>query len=61
VKGLIQDGLTTHNLQKELDAIIINEENRNRMLADYDELKQKLGGTGASARAAGIIIDYLSN
>jgi lipid-A-disaccharide synthase len=61
VKELIQDELTTHNLQKELDAIIINEENRNRMLADYDELKQKLGGTGASARAAGIIIDYLNN
>lgn len=60
VKELIQNELTTHNLQKELDAIILNEENRNRMLADYDELKQKLGGIGASARAAGIIVDYLN-
>jgi lipid-A-disaccharide synthase len=60
VKELIQNELTTHNLQKELDAIILNKENRNRMLADYDELKEKLGGIGASARAAGIIVDYLN-
>lgn len=60
VKELIQNELTTHNLQKELDAVILNEENRNRMLADYDELKEKLGGIGASARAAGIIVDYLN-
>lgn len=60
VKELIQNELTTHNLQKELDAIILNEENRKRMLTDYDELKEKLGGIGASARAAGIIVDYLN-
>lgn len=59
VKELIQEELTTDNLQKELDAIILNDNNRKRILADYDELKEKLGGVGASARAAGIIVDYL--
>ena len=60
VKELIQDELTTVNLQKELDAIMLNENNRKRILADYNELKEKLGGIGASARAAGIIVDYLN-
>lgn len=59
VTELIQGNLTTHNLQKELDNIILNEAKRKKLLADYKELKEKLGGEGASARAAGILFDYL--
>jgi lipid-A-disaccharide synthase len=60
VKELIQEELNAHNLQKELDYILLDTTNRQRMLNDYAELKQKLGGPGASKRAAQTILNFLS-
>lgn len=56
VKELIQSALTTKNLELELNKIIAGE-HRNRMLGDYDLLEQKLGGKGASEKAASLIIE----
>ena len=54
VKELIQDDLNTKNLVDELNLVL--EGNRERMLTDYSELRQKLGNSGASDNAADIIV-----
>lgn len=53
VKELIQNELNTPNLVKELKLIL--NENRANLLFDYKILKEKLGGKGASEKAAEII------
>jgi len=58
VKELIQGDFNTQNLKRNLEAIL-NPENRKRLLKDYDQLKEKLGGVGASKRAADLIIDKI--
>lgn len=55
VKELIQNDLNTDNLVKELHRIL--REDRERILRDYDQLRQKLGGPGASDNAAEIIVN----
>lgn len=55
VKELIQNDLTTENLVKELKLVL--GENRNRILTDYEELRHKLGDSGASENAAEIIVN----
>ena len=57
VKELIQNELTTENLVKELKLIL--GENRNAILSDYQELKEKLGNSGASENAAEIIVNLI--
>ncbi len=59
VKELIQDDLNTKNLKSELDKVLTT--NRSRILSDYKQLKQKLGNSGASAKAAKIIVDLAIN
>lgn len=54
VKELIQNELNTKNLVEELKLIL--GENRNKILSDYSELREKLGGKGASENAAEIIV-----
>ncbi|MFC2107562.1 lipid-A-disaccharide synthase, partial [Bacteroidota bacterium] len=61
VKELIQSELNHSNLKKELDLLLNNKENRNRMLEDFKQLKQKLGGSGASAHAAKLMLSYLDS
>ncbi|MCK0161597.1 lipid-A-disaccharide synthase [Allomuricauda sp. F6463D] len=56
VKELIQNDLTTNNLKIELSKIVKGDE-RERMLADYKLLKEKLGGNGASQLAAKLIVE----
>lgn len=56
VKELIQHDLTTENLVKELRLIL--GENREEILSNYKVLKEKLGGSGASEKAAEIITDF---
>jgi lipid-A-disaccharide synthase len=58
VKELIQRELNPSNLKQELKKIL-NPEAQKRIKADYLELKQKLGGSGASANAARLMIDAL--
>lgn len=54
VKELIQNDLNSQNLSRELHKII--GENRETILKEYQILRTKLGGTGASERAAKIIV-----
>ena len=56
VKELIQDELTTKNLESELTKILSGEQ-RNSILANYEVLAQKLGGTGASENVAALIAE----
>ncbi|RRQ45629.1 lipid-A-disaccharide synthase [Chryseobacterium sp. SC28] len=55
VTELIQNDLNTKNLVAELDKIL-NTEKRNQVLDDYEILRAKLGGSGASQNAAEIIV-----
>lgn len=56
VTELIQNELTKDNLVKELNKIL-NTEKRTQVLNDYEILRSKLGGSGASNNAAEIIVN----
>ena len=58
VKELIQDELNVVNLQHELQQIMAGSR-REQILGDYLVLKEKLGGPGASERAAKLMVEYL--
>lgn len=58
VKELIQDGLTRKNLAHELGRLL-DSTNRKRILTSYNALEKKLGGTGASKKAARLIFENL--
>lgn len=59
VKELIQHDLTPINLKTELESLLNDKEKRERMQHDFTLLREKLGGEGASAKAADIIIRFL--
>jgi len=56
VKELIQGNLTSKNLKQELSKILQGPA-RNSQLEAYDILEQKLGGIGASEKAARLIVE----
>ena len=56
VKELIQSQLNTENLVDELQKILEGPK-RDKMLQDYELLREKLGGKGASNHAAEIIVN----
>lgn len=58
VKELIQKELNTKNLKSELEKIL-TEPKRSQILEDYKELREKLGGPGASERTAELILGDL--
>ena len=66
VKELIQNDLTVENLRRELHELLTNEKRIAEIKKDYGELKGILseGGTdsyqGASAKAARLIVNFLS-
>jgi lipid-A-disaccharide synthase len=60
VKELIQDRLTKNNLVTGMKQILEDPANRQRIIQDYRELKEKLGGKGASRRAARLMVQYLT-
>jgi len=60
VKELIQNNLNQLNLINELSKINTGD-TRKKMLNDYEKLHQKLGGPGASKRAAKLMVSYLLN
>lgn len=61
VTELIQHDLTVERIKQELDAILYDEEKKNRMSNDYDTLLSALGRHGASARAAEIVTNCAKN
>lgn len=58
VTELIQNDCNTKRIREELHKIL-EAGNRARMLVKYDELEQKLGGTGASRKTAKLITQAL--
>lgn len=58
ITELIQNDVNTENLKKELSALL-DTTNRERILKEYDEVRILLGASGASARAAELMIEYL--
>ncbi len=61
VSELIQHDLNTGTLKEELGLITENQPNIDRIKADYRQLYALLGNGSASAKAAGVIIESLSN
>jgi lipid-A-disaccharide synthase len=61
VTELIQFDLTALNLKTELQDLLHNQERKTELQKDYRELKLKLGGIGASKKAAKVINDYLND
>ena len=59
VKELIQNDLTVRNINMELDRLLNNPSYREEMLQNYSELEKKLGGEGASLRAARGMLKFL--
>jgi len=59
VTELIQDELQTKTLSKELKLIAGEGDTRRKMLENYKTLEQLLGGEGASAKTASLILEHL--
>ncbi|HSH51693.1 MAG TPA: hypothetical protein VK982_08205, partial [Bacteroidales bacterium] len=59
VKELIQFDMNADRLETELNKILYNNDFRQKMLGNYKELREKLGGTGASERVAKLLYTYL--
>ncbi len=59
VKELIQNDFNYKQLKLEFNKILEGE-SRASMLVSYDQLEQKLGGTGASKKTATQIVNYLN-
>jgi lipid-A-disaccharide synthase len=59
VEELIQADVNKDRLIKELHKIL-SEQGRKDILAGYDLLRTKLGNTGASERAADLMMKYLA-
>lgn len=60
VTELIQNQLNTKNLKVELDKLL-DPNHRAEILKNYDQLRKKLGGLGASAKTAELIIKSMKN
>lgn len=58
VKELIQQELNEENLVVQLKLLLNNATMRDQMINDFKELKNRLGGKGASKRAAQNIVDF---
>ncbi len=56
VRELIQTDFNPRNLKTNLDLILFNDQYRQKMLNDFDELRKVLGNAGASRRAAEIVV-----
>lgn len=58
VKELVQNDFTAANLKQEL-TLILKEEGRKQILADYDQLITLLGNSGASRKVAQMIHNHI--
>ena len=61
VRELIQWNFTLKKVVQELKKILNDPENEKRMLADYQEMMAKLGESGASKRAAEMMVNKLKS
>ena len=60
-KELIQHDCTPQKISAELDNLLGNSAYREKMLADYMDVRNILGGKGASAKVASAMIEELEN
>ena len=60
IKELIQEHFTAKNLETELN-LILSGSRRQEIMKSYAILREKLGGRGASAKAARLMMQYLHN
>lgn len=60
VRELIQHLLTSENLVASLKKILPGGSERERLMKDYEEIKQILGPAGASARIASEMVTYIN-
>ena len=60
VAELVADSMTAENVKQQLEAILPGQMAREQMLQNYDALIKILGQEGASERAAGKIVELLS-
>ncbi len=60
IKEMIQFDMTVENLSNELNKLLYDDVYRKTMLDNFEELRTKLGGTGASERTAKIIVNQLT-
>lgn len=60
VRELVADTMTVSNVCSELDALLNDEDYRNKMLLEYDRMIKILGPAGASRQAALKMIELLS-
>ncbi|MFD2865572.1 lipid-A-disaccharide synthase [Mucilaginibacter antarcticus] len=61
VKELIQQDCNADRIGAELDQILNNADYRGQMLANYNQLDERMGAAGASAKTADLIIGYSQN
>ncbi len=59
VTELIQEHMNSRSITNELRKVIEGGANRDRMMLEFDDLKTKLGGQGASSRVANNIYEFL--
>lgn len=59
VKELIQKDYTEENLTKELERLLKDGKKQRRLLEDLDALKERLGNSGASKKAADIVVEMI--
>ena len=59
VAELIQSDLSVERAEQELRAIVAGGSKREKMLADFDELRTVIGGPGASDRFAKRMVEEL--
>ena len=59
VKELIQNDFNEANLVKELERLLKNSEKQRKLLDDLDALKHRLGNSGASEKAAELIVNMV--
>jgi lipid-A-disaccharide synthase len=61
VRELIQDEMNEKQMTEELRAILVGGSKREQILADYKILREQLGGSGASDKAAQAILKRLQS
>ncbi|NVN95284.1 MAG: lipid-A-disaccharide synthase [Bacteroidetes bacterium] len=60
ITELIQNEFNIHNLKNEFEEITQNNLFRNQLKEEYQKLKIILGGKGASAKTAQLIVEYMN-
>ena len=59
VKELIQHDFTEENLVKELERLLKDAKKQRQLLEDLDSLKDRLGNSGASEKAAAVVVEMI--